>query len=98
MYVRVAFQKPVEVLLKEHFTDIPAYVKMLKSLGYRTALNLNQSFPKIKELGLDVGIDLNLHPWILEANPRPAIYGFKTLKDKSIYKRICRYQQSYGRK
>ncbi|MFC9709454.1 YheC/YheD family protein [Paenibacillus sp. NPDC056933] len=36
-------------------------------------------------MGLDVGIDQNLHPWILEGNPQPAIYGFKTLKDKRIY-------------
>ncbi|MCY9589473.1 hypothetical protein PC41400_11250 [Paenibacillus chitinolyticus] len=89
--------KPIEVLLKDHVTNIPEYKKWLENLGYRAAKQLNKTFPRIKELGLDVGIDCKLHPWILEANPQPAIYGFKTLKDKSIYQKICRYQKAYGR-
>jgi hypothetical protein len=89
--------RQIEVLLKNYVGNINKYKKQLNSLGYRAAHQLNKTFPRIKEIGLDVGIDSNLHPWILEANPRPAIYGFKTLKDKNIYKKICRYQKSYGR-
>jgi hypothetical protein len=89
--------KPIEVLLKDHIPNILEYKKRLESLGYRAAKQLNKTFPRIKELGLDIGIDRNLQPWILEANPQPAIYGFKTLKDKSIYQKICRYQKAYGR-
>jgi glutathione synthase/RimK-type ligase-like ATP-grasp enzyme len=90
--------KPVETLLKNHVANVTKYIKRLKSLGYRAARQLNKTFPRIKELGCDVGIDRNLHPWILEANPRPAIYGFKSLKDKSIYRKMCRYQKSYRRR
>jgi hypothetical protein len=90
--------KPIEVLLRNYVPNITQYKKQLKILGYRAAYQLNQTFPRIKELGLDVGIDRNLHPWILEANPRPAIYGFKTLKDKSIYQKMYRYQKTYGRR
>jgi hypothetical protein len=89
--------KPIEVLLKDHVPNIAEYKKRLKSLGYQAAKQLNKTFPRIKELGLDVGINRNLHPWILEANPQPAIYGFKTLEDKSIYQKIYRYQKAYGR-
>jgi hypothetical protein len=88
----------VETLMKNYVANITKYVKRLKSLGYRGAGELNKTFPRIKEWGFDVGIDRNLHPWILEANPRPVIYGFKTLKDKSIYLKMCRYQKSYRRR
>ncbi|SFL59609.1 YheC/D like ATP-grasp [Paenibacillus sp. 1_12] len=87
----------IEVLMKPHVINMDSYKKNLETLGYRTARRLNQTFPRIKELGLDIGIDRNLHPWILEANPRPAIYGFKSLKDKNVYRKICRYQKGYGR-
>jgi hypothetical protein len=89
--------KPVEVLLGNHVANVTKYEKRLKNLGYRTALQLNKTFPNVVELGLDIGIDRNLNPWILEANPRPEIYGFKSLKVKSIYNKMCRYQKSYGR-
>jgi hypothetical protein len=89
--------KQIEVLLKKHVPNLHAFKNRLEGLGRKAAHQLNQTFPKIKELGLDIGIDDRAHPWILEANPRPAIYGFKTLKDKSIYQKICRYQKAYGR-
>ncbi|KOY15203.1 YheC/YheD family protein [Paenibacillus xylanivorans] len=89
--------KPVELLLKEHVADIAEYTNKLRNLGCQATMQLNKTFPKIREIGLDVGIDQNLHPWILEANPQPAIYGFKTLKDKRIYQKMCRYQKAYGR-
>ncbi|XID93781.1 YheC/YheD family protein [Paenibacillaceae bacterium WGS1546] len=90
--------KPVEFLLKKHVSNITEYTGKLRNLGYQAAIRLNKTFPKIKEIGLDVGIDRKLHPWILEANPQPAIYGFKTLKDKRIYQKMCRYQRAYGRR
>jgi hypothetical protein len=84
--------KSVEALLKNHVPSISEYVKRLNHMGSRTASQLNKTFPRITQLGLDIGIDRQLHPWILEANPRPAIYGFKYLNDKSIYQKIVRYQ------
>jgi hypothetical protein len=93
---RGGISKPIEVLLKKYVGNVTEYTLMLKSLGYRAARQLNKTFPRVKELGFDVGIDRNLHPWILEANPRPAIYGFKSLKDKRIYQKMYRYQKSYG--
>jgi hypothetical protein len=66
---------PIEVLLKKHVPNIRDYKRRLESLGKRAAQRLNKTFPKIKELGLHIGIDENAHPWILEANPQPAIYG-----------------------
>ncbi|WP_123040500.1 YheC/YheD family protein [Cohnella candidum] len=90
--------KPVELLLARHVSDIDAYTNKLKDLGCRAVAQLNKTFPLIKEIGFDVGIDSNLRPWILEANPRPAIYGFKILKDKRIYQKIRRYQIMNGRR
>jgi glutathione synthase/RimK-type ligase-like ATP-grasp enzyme len=84
--------KSIEALLKNHVPSVREYKKRLNHLGSRTARQLNKTFPRITQLGLDIGIDRDLHPWILEANPRPAIYGFKYLKDKSMYQKIVRYQ------
>ncbi|MFS0838339.1 YheC/YheD family protein [Paenibacillus sp. 1P03SA] len=89
--------KPVEVLLRGHRADTKRYKASLRNLGLRAARHLNKTFPRIKEVGLDVGLDSSLHPWILEANPRPKIYGFKTLKNKGIYRKMLRYQKCYGR-
>ncbi|SEG44844.1 YheC/D like ATP-grasp [Paenibacillus sp. UNC499MF] len=88
--------KPVEVLLKGHVADRNRYKASLLKLGLGAARHLNKTFPRIKEVGLDVGLDPNLHPWILEANPRPKISGFKTLKNKNIYRKMLRYQKYYG--
>jgi hypothetical protein len=87
---------PAETLLKKHVSDVPDYIRSLRLLGVKTARQLNKTFPRLKELGLDIGIDSNLSPWLLEANPRPVIYGFKTLKDQRIYEKIRRYHESYG--
>jgi hypothetical protein len=63
---------PVEVLLSNHVPNVNEFIQQLRGLGTHTVRQLNKSFPRIKEIGLDV----DLHPWILEPNPRPAIYGF----------------------
>jgi hypothetical protein len=89
--------KSIEALLKNHIPDVSEFKMRLTRLGSRAARQLNKTFPRITQLGLDIGIDRHLHPWILEANPRPAIYGFKYLKDKSMYQKIVRYQNKLRR-
>lgn len=71
--------------------------RKLALLGERTGRQLEKSYPRIKEIGLDIGIDEQLHPWILEVNTLPSLYVFGKLSDKNIYKRIRKYAIAYGR-
>jgi hypothetical protein len=71
--------------------------RRLALLGERTGRQLEKSYPRIKEIGLDIGIDEQLHPWILEVNTLPSLYVFGKLSDKNIYKRIRKYAIAYGR-
>ncbi|MBS4023372.1 MAG: YheC/YheD family protein [Dethiobacter sp.] len=45
----------------------------LYSIAERTALVLNNRYAGLRELGIDIGIDQNLNPWIFEVNTKPII-------------------------
>lgn len=53
----------------------------LYSLAKRTALVLNNRYTGLRELGIDIGIDQNLKPWIFEVNTKPII--IKNNNDKA---------------
>ncbi|MCC3378507.1 YheC/YheD family protein [Paenibacillus farraposensis] len=69
----------------------------LSKLGERVAWQLQKKFPRLKEIGLDVGLDQQIYPWILEVNTRPAIKVFTFLPNKSLYHKMFRYAVGYGR-
>ncbi len=72
-------------------------VDKIKKIGMKTANHLESKYPRIKELGLDVAVDLNLKPWILEVNMMPNLWLFLKLSDKSMFYRIIRNAKAYGR-
>lgn len=72
-------------------------IRKLKRLGVLTSRRLKRTYPGIKELGLDVALDRNLKPWILEANSTPVVKLFHQLGDKRMIRRIIRYGKAYGR-
>lgn len=69
----------------------------LKGLGVAVGKNFDRHYRGFKELGLDVAVDSNGRPWILEVNTRPQIYPLKTLKDRSLYHKVLSYGKHYGR-
>jgi uncharacterized protein YbaR (Trm112 family) len=69
----------------------------LSKMGERVARQLQKKYPRLKEIGLDVGLDQQIYPWILEVNTLPAIRVFSSLPNKSIYQKIFRYAVGYGR-
>lgn len=71
--------------------------KEMKLLGVHVANQLSRKFPKLKEIGLDIAIDNQYQIWILEVNTLPALFPFKKLQNKDIYKKIHRYAVAYGR-
>lgn len=69
----------------------------LKELGISVGHNFDRNYKGFKELGLDVALDHQKKPWILEVNTRPQIYPVKILKNKTLYNRILIYSKQYGR-
>ncbi|MCM3785275.1 YheC/YheD family protein [Neobacillus mesonae] len=89
------FEKLMKPYLGEAGTK--KFRKELNSLAVKSAKRMEESYPGIKELGLDIALDQKIRPWILEVNTLPGIYVFRYLPDKSIYKKIKKYAQAYGR-
>ncbi|WP_239004521.1 YheC/YheD family protein [Paenibacillus tepidiphilus] len=87
----------IETLLSSHLSrrQIEQLTEVLNSLGVRVAAHMQKTYPKIKEIGLDVGLDRSLTPWIIEVNMRPDPYIFNQLKDKSMYRKVMRYRKVY---
>ncbi|OAX45714.1 YheC/YheD family protein [Paenibacillus sp. AD87] len=69
----------------------------LYRLGIHTAVQLQKSFPRLKEIGIDIALDEDGRPWIIEVNTLPGIYAFGLLPDKETYRKIKRYARAYGR-
>lgn len=76
---------------------LTSYNSRLKKLGEAVARQMQQQYPRLKELGIDVAVDTSFKPWILEVNTLPDPYIFRKLKDKSVFRKIYRYCVSYGR-
>jgi hypothetical protein len=81
-----SYMKPSEALYT---------INHLKSLGVQIAGQLESTYPRIKEIGLDIAMDQHLGMWLLEVNTLPSIVVFKLFRDKS--RRIRRYAVAYGR-
>ncbi|WP_055106449.1 YheC/YheD family protein [Paenibacillus ihumii] len=90
---------PIEELLGPHLSpsQFSALYKEMKTLGVQVASQLSRKYPRLKEIGLDLAIDEQYRIWILEVNTKPALFPFKWLQDKSIYKKVRRYAVAYGR-
>ncbi|WP_054971968.1 YheC/YheD family protein [Paenibacillus sp. A3] len=63
-------------------------------ISLMSARRLRALFPEHRIYGLDVGLDLKGHPWIIEANLFPSMSHFLKLKDRTMYRRIMAYKKS----
>ncbi|MGZ7444691.1 YheC/YheD family protein [Paenibacillus sp. TH7-28] len=77
--------------------EFTSLYKEMKWIGERVAAQLARKVPGLKEIGLDIAIDELHHIWILEVNTLPALFPFKLLHPKEVYKKIRRYAVAYGR-
>jgi len=67
--------------------------KLITQLSLESATILTGRYHGLRELGIDIGLDQELFPWILEVNTRPVIKLFGQLPDKTMYNRILNYHR-----
>ncbi|NOU93197.1 hypothetical protein GC093_08185 [Paenibacillus sp. LMG 31456] len=89
---------PIETLLQSHLTGSKRsnYIKEIGKLGKQASVVLRESYRRNKAFGVDIAIDSNLKPWILEINTRPDMSIFNALKNKTMYRKILRYSKLKG--
>ncbi|MCC3374527.1 YheC/YheD family protein [Cohnella sp. REN36] len=73
-------------------------LRRMERLALRTAAAFARTYPAMNELGLDIAVDRNLTPWILEVNTRPDPCPFAKLDDPASIRKIVRYGKAYGRR
>jgi glutathione synthase/RimK-type ligase-like ATP-grasp enzyme len=90
---------PIEDLMQGHLRakEFPPYTAKLKQLGVDVAGQLQRKYPGLKEIGIDVAVDRELKPWILEVNTLPDPFVFRKLPDKKVFRKVYRYCVAYGR-
>jgi YheC/D like ATP-grasp len=80
--------KLLEPYLSEN--EIDGYISYLYHLGKQTSRKLCKAYPDVWEIGMDIGIDDTLKPWIIEVNTRPEYEPLSKLADKSMYHKLLR--------
>lgn len=60
----------------------------IRHVTLEAADTLGKAYPTLREVGFDLGIDIEGKPWIIEANFRPSLSLFRKLKDQTFYKQI----------
>ncbi|MBC8079813.1 MAG: YheC/YheD family protein [Gorillibacterium sp.] len=98
-YHRGGTPLPLENLLASHMPsqEIPAFVQKLKDLGQQISEHLSEGYPFVTDMGVDIGLDESLKPWIIEVNTKPDPHIFNQLKDKTPY-RIIMQNIKYNRR
>ncbi|QWU16551.1 YheC/D like ATP-grasp [Paenibacillus sophorae] len=86
----------VEKLLAPHMSDAvrAETMKRLRKLGKDVGQFYKEKYPGFKQLGVDVGLDRSLTPWIIEVNTNPDPYIFNQLSDKTMYRKVMAYRRA----
>jgi D-alanine-D-alanine ligase-like ATP-grasp enzyme len=67
---------------------VQACKEKIKSIAMIAAQTLDKRFTDMRELGIDIAIDVNGHIWFIEANSKPAHHLFTQLSNKSMLRKI----------
>ncbi|WP_313640531.1 YheC/YheD family protein [Paenibacillus sp.] len=91
-----AMEKLLSPYLNEAQQD--QMLKILRKLGEDTGRFYHKKYPGFKQIGVDVGLDSYMTPWIIEVNTNPDPYIFKHLPNKSMYRKVMAYRRANAKK
>jgi glutathione synthase/RimK-type ligase-like ATP-grasp enzyme len=88
-----------KTIFKSYLSDIQIneYHQILNKFGIDVAVTMSKKYPMLNMLGIDVGVDKELFPWIIEVNTNPDLYIFKKLKNKAIFHKMYQYAKHLKR-
>ncbi|MFC5451619.1 YheC/YheD family protein [Paenibacillus aestuarii] len=103
-YAKVAAQGYLITNVPSNIIPVPEALKLarigdrslivkIKQITLLAAERLGERYPKLRQVGFDIGIDRNRRIWIIEGNYWPDLLPFRSLKDSSMYRRILWYQK-----
>ena len=103
-YAKVAAKGYLITNVPSHIIPVPEALKLariedrslivkIKQIALLAAERLRERYPKLRQVGFDIGIDRNRRIWIIEGNYWPDLLPFRSLKDSSMYRRILWYQK-----
>lgn len=89
----------VECLLASYLdaAGLLEMMELLKEIGVCSARALHSQYKGIRDIGVDIALDQELYPWILEINTCPDPYIFRHFEDKRIFSKIIRYKRAFRR-
>ncbi|MBP2001670.1 hypothetical protein J2Z69_002715 [Paenibacillus shirakamiensis] len=86
----------IDLLLAAHVhgEKKKALIQELYRFGVTIAKVYQKKYPNFRQIGVDVGLDASLTPWIIEVNTSPDPYIFNQLKDKSMYRKVMSFRRA----
>jgi hypothetical protein len=85
----ISFKEALRAGLKWSDEQCGRLEQEIRELSLRTADTLNEYFPLITELGLDIAVDRKGKLWLLEANSKPRFDLFKSHENPDLYAEIA---------
>lgn len=69
-----------------NYTSKRKIIRRLNQLGSRICERLEKKYPGIRLFGIDIGMDRDLKPWVIEVNTRPEKICWKCMR--KLYKKL----------
>ncbi|MBO8171314.1 MAG: YheC/YheD family protein [Bacillaceae bacterium] len=92
---------PVDRVLSAAFPDkseedLDAIKVSITHLSLSICKHLENKWPNLADVGLDIGLDTEGKPWFIEANVRDQRYSFLSAGEKKLFKKTYRHPVQYA--